>query len=135
MLDTVSSTLARELKIPHLVARFLVSRGVCNVVAASRIMNEGGDAELSPWGIKGMEDAGFASCVKHWIGRGGDSNFAPHRQSYIYVLGESNPDAIKDLKDLKDPKDLKAIYSLSGQRLAKPQRGINIIDGKKTVVR
>lgn len=57
MLDTVSSTLARELKIPHLVARFLVSRGVCNVVAASRIMNEGGDAELSPWGIKGMEDA------------------------------------------------------------------------------
>ena len=66
---------------------------------------------------------------------GGDSNFAPHRQSYIYVLGESNPDAIKDLKDLKDPKDLKAIYSLSGQRLAKPQRGINIIDGKKTVVR
>ena len=57
MLDTVSSTLARELKIPHLVARFLVSRGVCNVVAASRIMNEGDDAELSPWGIKGMEDA------------------------------------------------------------------------------
>ena len=57
MLDTVSSTLARELKIPHLVARFLVSRGVCNVVAASRILNEGDDAELSPWGIKGMEDA------------------------------------------------------------------------------
>jgi single-stranded-DNA-specific exonuclease len=57
MLDTVSSTLARELKIPHLVARFLVSRGVCNVVAASRILCEGGEAELSPWGIKGMEDA------------------------------------------------------------------------------
>ena len=57
MLDTISSTLARELKIPHLVARFLVSRGVCNVVAASRILSEGDEAELSPWGIKGMEDA------------------------------------------------------------------------------
>lgn len=57
MLDTVSSTLARELKIPHLVARFLVSRGVCNIVAASRILSEGDEAELSPWGIKGMEDA------------------------------------------------------------------------------
>lgn len=29
--------------------------------------------------VKGMEDAGFASCVKHWIGRGGDSNFGNAR--------------------------------------------------------
>ncbi len=29
--------------------------------------------------VKGMEDAGFASCVKHWIGRGGDSNFGKAR--------------------------------------------------------
>ena len=57
MLDTVASTLARELRVPHLVARFLVSRGVCSVAAASRILNEGDDAELSPWLIKGMEDA------------------------------------------------------------------------------
>ncbi|MBR5344785.1 MAG: hypothetical protein IK127_03065 [Clostridia bacterium] len=25
--------------------------------------------------VKGLEDSGFASCVKHWIGRGGDSSF------------------------------------------------------------
>ena len=57
MLDTVASTLARELEIPHLVARFLVSRGVCSVAAASRILSEGSEAELSPWLMKGMEDA------------------------------------------------------------------------------
>ncbi len=29
--------------------------------------------------IKGLEDSGFASCTKHWIGRGGDSSFAAAR--------------------------------------------------------
>ncbi len=29
--------------------------------------------------VKGMEDAGFASCVKHWIGRGGDASFERSR--------------------------------------------------------
>ena len=29
--------------------------------------------------VKGLEDSGFASCVKHWIGRGGDSNFGNAR--------------------------------------------------------
>ncbi|MBR5345039.1 MAG: glycoside hydrolase family 3 protein [Clostridia bacterium] len=29
--------------------------------------------------IKGLEDSGFASCTKHWVGRGGDSSFANAR--------------------------------------------------------
>ncbi len=29
--------------------------------------------------IRGLEEAGFASCTKHWIGRGGDSNFGNAR--------------------------------------------------------
>ena len=29
--------------------------------------------------IRGLEDSGFASCTKHWIGRGGDSNFGNTR--------------------------------------------------------
>ena len=29
--------------------------------------------------IKGLEDSGFASCTKHWIGRGGDSSFGRAR--------------------------------------------------------
>ncbi len=57
MNDTVASTLARELDIPHLIARLLVSRGIRTVAAASRILDEGNRAELSPWLMKGMEDA------------------------------------------------------------------------------
>ena len=45
----------------------------------------------------------------------------------IYFEGD-DPTSLKDLKDLKDSKDL--IYNLAGQRLNKPQRGINIIGGK-----
>ena len=29
--------------------------------------------------IRGLEDSGFASCTKHWIGRGGDSSFEKAR--------------------------------------------------------
>ncbi len=29
--------------------------------------------------IRGLEDSGFASCTKHWIGRGGDSSFGGAR--------------------------------------------------------
>ena len=57
MIDTVASTLARELNIPHLVARLLVSRGIRTVSAANRILDDGCGAELSPWLMKGMEDA------------------------------------------------------------------------------
>ncbi|MBR1746324.1 MAG: DHH family phosphoesterase, partial [Fibrobacter sp.] len=57
MNDTVASTLARELEIPHLVARLLVSRGIRTASAANRILDDGCGAELSHWLMKGMEDA------------------------------------------------------------------------------
>ena len=57
MLDTVASTLSRELKIPHLVARFLISRGINNAVDANRILSDGAGAEHSPWLMMGMEEA------------------------------------------------------------------------------
>ena len=46
-----------------------------------------------------------------------------------------NDDAtgINDLKDLKDSKDL--IFNLAGQRIQKLQRGINIVGGKKVMVK
>lgn len=41
---------------------------------------------------------------------------------------------LKDLKDLRDLRDFKdSIYNLAGQRLNKPQRGLNIIKGKKII--
>lgn len=41
---------------------------------------------------------------------------------------------LKDLKDLRDLRDYKdSIYNLAGLRLNKPQRGLNIIKGKKII--
>ena len=54
-----------------------------------------------------------------------DSNVKP---AYILFEGDDDPTSLKDINDLKDSKDL--IYNLAGQRLNKPQRGINIIGGK-----
>ena len=36
-------------------------------------------AEVVAAEVKGLQDSGFASCVKHWIGRGGDSSFGGAR--------------------------------------------------------
>ena len=48
------------------------------------------------------------------------------------VSGGSNiPDTINDIPSSRHS----TIYNLSGQRLTKPQRGVNIIDGKKVIVK
>ena len=57
MEDLVASTLSQELKIPHLVARFLVSRGVKNAYDANRILCGSKDDVLDPMRIMGMEGA------------------------------------------------------------------------------
>lgn len=57
MEDLIASTLSRELKIPHLVARFLVSRGIKNVVDAGRLLQGSSDDVLDPWRILGMDRA------------------------------------------------------------------------------
>ena len=36
--------------------------------------------------VKGLEDSGFASCVKHWIGRGGDASFERSRSVAQYTV-------------------------------------------------
>ena len=67
---------------------------------------------------------------------GGDSNFAPHKQSYIYYLGDGSddPDGIEEIQNSKFKiQNEGAVHNLAGQRLTKPQRGINIINGKKIV--
>ena len=52
------------------------------------------------------------------------------------IVNIYNQDYITGLKDFKDSEDSKdLIFNLSGQRLSKPMKGINIIDGKKIVVR
>ncbi|MCF0215647.1 MAG: single-stranded-DNA-specific exonuclease RecJ [Fibrobacteraceae bacterium] len=57
MNDLVASTLARELKIPHLVARFLVARGIRSAVEAHRILYDSVDCVLDPFLMMNMEKA------------------------------------------------------------------------------
>lgn len=57
MEDLIASTLSQELKIPHLVARFLVSRGVKNVSEANRILCGSVEDVLDPMRIMGMDKA------------------------------------------------------------------------------
>ena len=50
-----------------------------------------------------------------------------------YLGTEENPDGIDDLNDLKESRA--TIYNLAGQRLSKPQHGLNIIGGRKVLIR
>jgi single-stranded-DNA-specific exonuclease len=55
--DLVASTLSMELGIPHLVARFLVSRGYKSVGEVQKLMAGSADDVLSPWLMLGMDRA------------------------------------------------------------------------------
>ncbi len=52
-----ATALAHGLRIPHVVARFLVSRGIYTAAAASRLLCGSQEDELDPFTMKGMEAA------------------------------------------------------------------------------
>lgn len=69
-----------------------------------------------------------------------DSSVNPEGDAFfvdnIMFLEEGkDDDIIVGLKDLKDSKDLNVIYNLAGQRMSRTQKGINIIAGKKVLVK
>ncbi|MCQ2215901.1 MAG: leucine-rich repeat domain-containing protein [Bacteroidales bacterium] len=51
----------------------------------------------------------------------------------VYSDGNDTPTAIENITILRPVRE--GIYNLQGQKLTAPQRGINIIDGKKVIVR
>lgn len=53
--------------------------------------------------------------------------------SASYTLTIEDPDAIENVHD-NDNINKNVIYNLSGQRLDKPQKGLNIVNGKKVVI-
>lgn len=55
----------------------------------------------------------------------------------IQVIGEDEATGIENIRVVSTPVDSKAssIYSVTGVKLAKPQQGINIINGKKVLVK
>ncbi len=75
-----------------------------------------------------------------------ESGYVFDGTSLVYAEGISpftfvwdDPNGIKDLKDLKDSKDLKDpgnnIYTIAGQRVSKPTKGLYIVGGKKILVK
>ena len=53
-----------------------------------------------------------------------------------YRLKPSDPNAIKQMEAEKDAdKCVEGIFNLSGQRLSTPQKGLNIVNGKKILIK
>jgi single-stranded-DNA-specific exonuclease len=55
--ERLASAMSKNLRIPHVVARFLVSRGVCSVSEAHRMLCGNAGDVLDPFLMKGMEEA------------------------------------------------------------------------------
>lgn len=55
------------------------------------------------------------------------TNGTPSQEVTLYIKDATG------IQDLNDSPDLNIIYNLSGQRLVKMQKGINIINGKKYI--
>jgi single-stranded-DNA-specific exonuclease len=55
--ERLASAMSTSLRIPHVIARFLVSRGVCSVSEAHRMLCGNAGDVLDPFLIKGMESA------------------------------------------------------------------------------
>ena len=83
---------------------------------------------VSTWGAPWCQDptAGNGYPILQWQYDRGD---------YSKICGFEEKTGINDLNGFKDSKNLNGfIYNLSGQRLQKMQKGINIVGGKKVVV-
>ena len=55
--ERLASAMSASLRIPHVVARFLVSRGVSSISEAHRMLCGNAGDVLDPFLIKGMESA------------------------------------------------------------------------------
>ena len=55
-------------------------------------------------------------------------------KGFVFDL-EDDPDAISEINGQWTMDNGESVYNLSGQRISKPQRGINIINGKKIIIK
>ena len=56
-----------------------------------------------------------------------------HGSNIIWLYQDENMDVIKEVKTTDNGQQTTAIYTLAGQRLNKPQKGINIVGGKMII--
>lgn len=97
------------------------------------------------------QDASILTATQVWYNGSEDYKWAIKNDGYYRIkinvfeetiegeyLGTELPDGIKTIDNgqlTKDNEEGAFIYNLAGQRLSKPQRGLNIIGGKKVMIR
>ena len=76
--------------------------------------------------------------VLTWYQTLGEDEFPVLNASHQIVILEDgkygNPDAINEIS-ADDRQQFSGIYNLAGQRISKLQKGINIVNGKKIIVK
>jgi len=104
------------------------------------------------WGPKVLhpftQDASILNAKQVWYNGSEDYKWVISRDGYYRIrinvfeetikgeyLGAEMPDGIEMTDEVQTATDDDAIYNLAGQRLSKPQRGLNIIGGKKVLIK
>lgn len=105
------------------------------------------------WGPKVLhpytQDALITSAKQVWYNGSEDYKWAINKDGYYRIkinvfeetiegeyLGAELPDGVEIIHDSEtDIQKSDAIYNLAGQRLSKPQHGINIIGGRKVIIK
>ena len=93
------------------------------------------------------QDASILSASQVWYNGSEDYKWAISKDGYYRIrinvfeetieaeyLGTEEPDGIDSLTPAPSPRRGE-IYNLAGQRLSKPLRGLNIIGGKKVLIK
>ena len=94
------------------------------------------------------QDASILTAKQVWYNGSEDYKWAISKDGYYRIrinvfeetiegeyLGTEMPDGIESIDNGQLIIDNDIIYNLAGQRLSKPQRGLNIIGGKKVVIK
>ena len=95
------------------------------------------------------QDASILTASQIWYNGSEDYKWAIGRDGYYHIkinvfretieaeyLGTELPDGIETIQNSKFKiQNDEPVYNLAGQRLAKPQRGLNIIGGKKVLIK
>ena len=95
------------------------------------------------------QDASILTAKQVWYNGSEDNKWAINKDGYYRIrinvfeetiegeyLGTEMPDGIEAIQNSEFRiQDDDAIYNLAGQRLSKPQRGMNIIGGRKVIIK
>ena len=94
------------------------------------------------------QDASILNAKQVWYNGSEDYKWVISRDGYYRIrinvfeetidgeyLGAEMPDGIEMTDEVQTTTNDGAIYNLAGQRLSKPQRGLNIIGGKKVLIK